>query len=186
MRGRILPVIDPLLDITRNQSWNQAPIWDEADTPRQKYAKIGWYLVANYLPQGYLVKAGAEAYTEKRRVARGGIPLGALDRKPMTTPQLLGRGIGISVYVQDLPIALQKRKNELNRKQGNNVKWLKREVDRVGKTTPEVEAEAQRRAIELGEEWAAFAEAVAAIQPRIMVPARKGRTVGELAAGAGR
>lgn len=181
MRGRLLPVIDPLLDISRNQSWNQTPIWDESDTAREKYAKIGWYLIANYLPQGYLAKAGAEAYMEKRRVKRGGLPLGPLDRKPMTTPQLLGRGIGISVYVQDLPIALEKRKNELNRKQANNNKWMRRQLDEVPKATPELEAEIQRRAIELGKEWADFAEAVAAIQPRIMVPARKGQTFGEFA-----
>lgn len=169
--GRVFPVVDPLLDLFRNQSWTGTPIWQERDTTQQRARKIGWHLISSYAPQGWLARAAAEAIGEKRRVGRGGFPKGPTERKPMTASQLLGRGLGISLYVQDLPVEVQRRRRKLNRMQSNITSWLQEEIKREGRLTPAAKAECQKRLEELGAEAEEFARILAILQPRLVVPA---------------
>ena len=172
--GRLLPVTDPLVDVLRNQTRWGGSLWEEEDSRRDKWTKIGWHLVSSYLPQGYLVKAGADTVSEKMRLGRGGRPLRRTERKPMSAGQLAARAVGVSLYIQDVPLAVKQRRSQIEAKRRRLAEWTD-EQRKSGRDPSEWKAERDRRVEALGKEMEEFAKIVEGVRPRLVVPANKER-----------
>lgn len=166
--GRLLVPADPLLDIARNRSWTGAPVWREGvDTGKAKWGKIGWHLVKSYAPMGYVIAEAQKARREKARVAAGGPPLPPTERKPLTRGELALRSVGVSLYVQDLPVALQWRKRDLDQEKSLIRAWVRQRIQETGTLSPADKEELERRVTALGEKAQTFAAAIKKLQPRL-------------------